>query len=45
MKNRDLDLFKMVNADLDLDDLTLSEAPEGGEEEDGGYYPMLVIAE
>jgi hypothetical protein len=45
MNNRDIDLFKMVNADLDLDDLTLQESPEGGEEEDGGYYPMLVIAE
>jgi hypothetical protein len=43
--NHDLNLFKMIKPDLDLDDLILQASTEEGEdEEDGGYYPMLVVA-
>ena len=37
-----------MNFELNLDDLLLNAAPEGpepGEEEEPGYYPMLVTAE
>ena len=45
MNNGETDILKVINPDLDLDDLHLQVPKETGEEEDGGYYPMLVIAQ
>ena len=43
--DRDLNLIKMITPDLDLDDLVLQASPEEGEDEDdGGYYPMLIVS-